>query len=166
MLGVMFCMDYFIICIANICSTGIVWNGFRPPICTAPAALSPNPSSFYFLHLRRAIPMASGAGSVGSHGGNGACRGGRRDAGVGSSTRSLFVPIGGGDDDGGDRAWLVFLQLSKHLAPATSNLCAAERALRAANAAVLANEEGGRFCYTEAMAAYDLSYEEYKAASE
>ena len=86
--------------------------------------------------------MESGAGSVGSHGGNGACRGGRRDAGAGSSTRSLFVPICSGGGDGGDRAWLVFLQLSKNLAPSTSNLCAAEMALRVANAAVLASEEG------------------------
>ena len=110
--------------------------------------------------------MASGAGSVGSCGGNGACRGGRRDAGAGSSTRSLFIPIGGGGGDDGDRACLVFLQLSKHFARATSKLCAAEMVLCAANAAVLASEEGGGVRYTEAKAAYDLAYEEYKPASE
>ena len=62
--------------------------------------------------------------------------------------------------------WLVFLQLSEHLALATSKLHVTETALRAANAAVLATEEGGCFLYTEAKAAYDLTYEEYKAISE
>ena len=110
--------------------------------------------------------MASGAGGVGSPRGNGAISRGPPDAGAGSSTRSLFIPIGGGDSDGGDHSWLVFLQLSEHLAPATSKLRAVETALRAANAAVLDTEEGGGFLYTEAKAAYDLGYEEYKEASE
>ena len=109
--------------------------------------------------------MASGAGGVGSPRRNGAICGGPPDAGAGSSTRSLFIPIGGGGGDGGDRSWLVFLQLSEHLAPATSKLRATETVLRAANAAVLATEEGGGFRYTEAKVAYDLTYEEYKAAS-
>ena len=110
--------------------------------------------------------MASGAGGVGSPGGDGAISGGPPDAGAGSSTRSLFIPIDGGRGDGGDHSWLVFLQLSEHLAPATSKLRAAKTALQATNAVVLGTEEGGGFRYTEAKAAYDLAYEEYKAASE
>ena len=110
--------------------------------------------------------MARGAGGVGSPRGNGAISGGPPDVGAGSSTRSLFIPIGGSGGDGGDRSWLVFLQLSEHLAPTTSKLRAAETALRAANTAVLATKEGRGFRYTEAKAVYDLAYEEYKAASE
>ena len=124
------------------------------------------PFFVYFLHLQRAIPMASGAAGVGSPRGNEAIGRVPPNAGAGSSTRSLFIPIGGSSGDGGDRSWQVFLQLSEHLAPATSKLRAAGTALRAANAAVLATEEGGGFRYTEAKLAYDLAYEEYKAVSE
>jgi len=107
--------------------------------------------------------MASGAGGGQGRGGNGGCREGRCDAGAGSSTRPGFFLFGSGGNDGRDRAWLRFLQLGQHLAPATSKLCTAKMTLRATNAAVLA---GAAVHRTVAKAAYDIAYDEYKEACE
>src|SRR3954466_12271672 len=139
-----------------------MWNTLKPPICTSLGALSRNPSSFNFLHLQRAISMPSGAGGVGSPRMNGVICGGPPDARAGSSTRSLFIPIGGGGDGGDcwDCLCLVYLQLSEHVAPAASKLRDADTALQAANTAVAGTEEGGGFRYTEAKAAYDLAHDE------
>src|SRR4051812_34365423 len=110
--------------------------------------------------------MASGAGDVGSPRRNGAICGGPPDARAGSSTRSLFISIGGGGGDCGYHSWLVFLQLREQVAPAASKLHVAQTSLQAGNPAVVRTEKGGGFRYTEAKAAYDLAYDEYKAAFE